>query len=257
MTARKVLEDMAASEHETAEARGYAADSLLEHDGYRYDRRLRALTTLGWWTLIAVIAACAMCCAYPKNVRSLAEEHGASVAIVVQCTESGPKPITIGSGVIVGEHEILTANHVMNPMMEMTAGPVTVKVPFSNCSFTARTEDGKEHPVHLSSVHSDIASISTTDVLPYTPVAWSTPNPGARACIVARHPWAVRRCGEIQYYRESDNLWAVTGVIVQPGNSGSGVYDERGRLIGITDVLFTCANGQWCEGGFLDLGGVK
>jgi S1-C subfamily serine protease len=37
-------------------------------------------------------------------------------------------------------------------------------------------------------------------------------------------------------------------IVVDHGNSGGALYDDEGRLVGITTHLTQCTNDQYCEG---------
>jgi S1-C subfamily serine protease len=245
------LEKMASDFSVKDASRVEAAAVLLEFDDARMDRRLRALTTVGWWLVLTALVLFTTCCVH-RGTRTIPETHEASVRINVTCFDaSGALLQGHGSGVVVGEHRILTARHVASE-----AGAA------AGCIYTVTTSEGltvlamprRDWPDR------DVAELITLDPLPYTPIKLAdAPGAGEVACIVSAYPRFYRRCGAINYYRDDAPGDVAIDALVEPGNSGSGVYDNRGRLVGITTHLYRCQNGQWCGGKFssLDfLGGV-
>jgi S1-C subfamily serine protease len=245
----------------SGEVRCNAARIALEHASRTTDRRYHATLHVMWMLVLIACVLLVTCCAHaPKMGRTLAEEHTAAVRITAICDQTNGKVISVGSGVIVTEHVVLTAAHVIHPSFTLTVGDAKLVIPFTGCTFAAVTQDDTSHALHLSKEwpDQDVARLVTIRPLPYIPVELAdAPPAGEDVCIVARAPWRTRRCGELQYFLEAHGFRHITGVIIQPGNSGSGVYDKRGRLIGITVVLFTCANGQWCEGAFSPLSNLE
>jgi S1-C subfamily serine protease len=255
---RNVLQDIA--DDRTESHREYAASDLLDHCDRVSARRYNACLHVMWMALVLSLALLVMCCTprHTDAVRTIGEEHGAAVEIKAACNEL-PIAISVGSGVIISTGDVLTAAHVVHPEITIVDEKGKRKIK-PECAFAAETWDGKLYPMTVTKEwpEHDIARLTTFVELPYTPVTFADmPEAGEDACIVARRPWRTRRCGEVQFYREHNGYRHITGVLVQPGNSGSGVYDKRGRLIGIAVVLFTCANGQWCEGAFSPLSSIE
>lgn len=247
----EVLQEIVTSEHETAHDRAWAADILLEHHDARRDRCVRSCTHLAWMALVVTLACLAMCCAHAKPLtRTVAEAHDASVQITISCVNGSG----YGSGVIMSSRTVLTANHVANKA--------------ANCLYLAETADGKKFVMMISKEwpEHDITELytpfalelvhdgHTQGLLPSTPIELApVPPPGELACIVSSFPDHLRRCGAVQYYRQEPPGDVEIDVLVEPGNSGSGVYDLKGRLVGITTHLRRCQNGQWCGGRFSSL----
>lgn len=231
-----------------------AAEVLLNDESDRNDRLLHLLTTLGWWTLIAVIAACAMCCASPQRTRTVREESSNAVRIEGVCMEGSMK--FAGSGVIVGPHTILTAEHVMKPSMAITdsQGNLILSVAL-RCTFTAHTTDGQAFAVVLdkSWKDRDVARVLSVEKLPFSPVELANvPEPGERVCVMAAFPTHVRKCGDVQPTTNKPPGDIHVNINVEPGNSGSGVY-SNGRLVGIVTHRISCVNGDYCEGRFASI----
>ncbi len=255
MNAKSTLENV--MEHGEDCDRVEAAALLLEDAQARHTRRYNAVLHVMWMALIAAIACCAMCCAPRAYVRSIPEEHGSAVEIKAACSEL-PKPITVGSGVVISEHEVLTAAHVVHPHVTLVdaQGNETGKAAM-HCSFFVEFHDMTAWPVAVNREweERDVALLYSLEGLPSVPITiGETPRAGERVCIVSAFPAELRRCGETQWYGlKAPGHVLVTGVIIEPGNSGSGVYDTSGRLVGLAVSLRMCGNGQWCEGAITTL----
>jgi len=174
--------------------------------------------------------------------RTVAQQLDSAVAIFVSC-ESGR--FGFGSGVIVGPNKVMTAAHVVK-----CPGRYLVMVD------GLESETIYEGKKAYSDSRTDLALLETVERLPYTPVSIHTVSPGKRVCTVPMAPRADRRCGESSLRsRLPGNLRH--DIITEPGNSGSGVYDMGGHLVGIVTHYTTCKNGQLCGGAMTTLSGRK
>lgn len=196
--------------------------------------------------LVALVFATCSCAAKPAPVaapttRTIHETQASAVVIQALCQ---PVPglvllQTLGSGVIVSPNEILTAKHVVeNPA----------------CTYVAVDITGARHTLYVAqwSTRYDVARMGTFAAFENTwPVELADPPPaGEEVCTVTWFPNPIRRCGDVQPFRgdrekAGDLVW---DAIVEPGNSGSGVYDQRGRLVAIVTHYGRCTSGQYCIG---------
>lgn len=179
-----------------------------------------------------------------RDVQARADE---AVEITARCQDtSGQGWVFYGSGVIVDAHTILTAGHVA------TAEPGMF------CGWTAEMSNGKEYSVMPSIVLPGVDLASMVSMLAFDPtypiVFGPIPKLGERVCSSTAHPMRLIRCGEAQTRVEPPGDLMHT-MLVEPGNSGSGVYDTQGRLIGIVTHLMRCTNGQYCGGKLATLDG--
>lgn len=221
------------------------------------DRRLGYVALLV--VVLAALALVTCSCARPapaapsagENARSPLEQLRGAVIVRVTCEAAGGAlrfTQAAGSGVVVSDHEVLTAYHVVN-LGELPDGV--------SCSFDAVGLDGEEHPLAVvqQSELDDVVRLRT--FLPFAGVSPVTiapaPDPGEEVCVAAWLPAPGRRCGDVQVFDEpvpgarSGNL--MWDGIVEAGNSGSGVYDQRGRLVAITTHNTRCpTSGQLCFG---------
>ncbi len=144
-----------------------------------------------------------------------------------------------GSGVIVGSHTILTAAHVVQDP------------PGARCMRIARMANGSEYLVvpHKAIPGFDLASLTSVEpFLPTYPIVYGPPPAfGERVCSMTAFPRYLWRCGEVQQHKKPPGDLAHT-ITTEGGNSGSGVYDMRGALVGIITHRWTCDNGQHCGG---------
>jgi hypothetical protein len=90
----------------------------------------------------------------------------------------------------------------------------------------------------LASMHPAEGSFPSFDAV-YGP----PPPLGAEVCEAPAKPARKHRCGEVEPPRGG---FESSTMIVEPGNSGSGVYDAYGHLVGIAVHMTFCGNGQIC-----------
>ena len=169
------------------------------------------------------------------------------VRISVTCiTAGGGFAASMGSGVIVDAHTVLTANHIA----EDEPGEICVRraVPVNGRSYLLAP--GKTLPDR------DLASlVSAEPFSPTFPVVYGpAPGYGEHVCSMTAYPRVLWRCGEVQTVADPPGDLSHT-IMTEGGNSGSGVYDSRGRLVGIITHRWSCSNGQYCGGKMATLEG--
>lgn len=173
------------------------------------------------------------------QARAAAEVHHACVS------EDGRVSLGFGSGVLVDETLVLTAGHVVKCDAKESA--IIVKFPEPVGDRAAR--------VSVVDHDGDIAVLTLEEAVKLAPAkVGRRPRVDQRICLVTGIPSRERRCGDVQRWEEPPGDTRHDAV-TEPGNSGSGVYDGAGRLVGIVTHYVTCRNGQICGGLFTALEG--
>lgn len=158
-----------------------------------------------------------------------AQQRRAAVGIEVECADG---KAWRGTGVIVSSRTVLTARHVVD------CGKVAAK------SFVVKTLGGKRHDMLVTWMHgkADTAMLmieSKTlfrrdERVPYVTAPWQYDQVVCRAAAV---PYHGRFCGTVQGTYKGQVRYDHIG---QSGNSGSGVFDVQGRLVGLHVAGFQC-----------------
>lgn len=184
---------------------------------------------------------CLSCMAKPRLTRSATEQNDAAVEIAVVC-ENGS--MYAGTGVALPDSRALTAFHVIAPC---PGGPLAIVAELDDTAMLMQPESIAPNAdvVRLEPVDLGLAKapLSKSRLVELGPL----PEPGETVCIAAARPYHSRRCGVVEF--AADRPHGIRfDAIVEPGNSGSGVYDSAGRLVGIATKLYQCHNGQICGG---------
>lgn len=155
-------------------------------------------------------------------VRAPAQQKACAVRLIVRC--KAKNLASTGSGVIVSKTEILTATHVI----EWCDAPEVIATPPRGF--------GRRMRVSMVSTLTDVARMRIADDGEFGDVAPPKIGPvsdGSRICAALADPYQQRRCGFIEDQRSDMRNDLIFSAPIEPGNSGSGLYDSRGRLIGI------------------------
>ncbi len=162
--------------------------------------------------------------------RTVAEQNATAVSLKVMCPDGTGH---YGSGVIVSETRILTAAHVAR-CADAPAASITVEA-------GGTTLDAVADAVIQEA---DIARVKVNGSLKkwMSPVSVGPlPAVGDTVCFMAAIPRYRYRCGFAQRSEPGPNADIViedAGIV--HGNSGSGLFDLQGRLIGIVVQLYPC-----------------
>lgn len=200
--------------------------------------RLRFASYLAVMGLL-VLAACSSCAAMSSHVRTPVQQHNAAVEIRIACLGlAGDDPglsMYHGSGVIIDGHRILTAAHVVTchegVMVKLTVNP----------------GEGKEYEATVDRLVDgvDVARISVKENLAeyFSPVVIGPrPQLGDTVCTASAVPRVIWRCGLVQV-PDADGLIKLD-MVVEHGQSGSALYDSKGRLVGIVVQWFPTEGGE-------------
>lgn len=173
--------------------------------------------------------------------------YDSAVEITAHCTApDGQEVGWFGSGVIISDTQLMTAAHVAE-----TEGMV--------CSFVAEDVKGVTRLIYpvtvLESGKVDLAVmalISFEDRFADAPLVHFGPAPriGDTVCTATAHPRREERCGMVMRPRANPPGDILMNMVVEPGNSGSGLYNMRGDLVGIVVHTYpNRGNGQFVAGG--------
>lgn len=166
-----------------------------------------------------IVSLISLACARPPAVEpSLDAEFDATVRVIVIYADDST---ALGTGVVVGPRHVLTARHVVHKD-DVEAMQIAV----------LRRDGGiVEMVVDAESEAYDVARLVAVGVgEPFSVVATlgRQPQIGAEVCAVTAE-WLMK-CGRVSMVEGPAILVAVRLVL---GNSGSPLYDSRGRVVGI------------------------
>lgn len=181
-------------------------------------------------TLFGLVWAVPGCSTAPRG-RTPAEQAAGAVEVAVACTQpDGKWSLQQGSGVIVGRHHALTASHVIACRIRAVV--------------TVILADGQQIPadVDLISLRSDLARLELRADVPLRPAVRAKAEMGVRVCVVHARPRRGRACGTVTSLSDGELADIGTDGRTIPGNSGSGLYDDAGRLVGV--VTHKCTVGR-------------
>ncbi len=167
---------------------------------------------------------------YP-TVRPLNAQAANAVRIEAMCVDSDPfmnggsfdMSGGYGSGVLIDNHHVLTANHV-------------IECPFLP-DIHVITADGRRRRAVVDETWADrdVARLVTIeDIDGVDPVMLAPPpTPGEVVCSAAAFPKRGGFCGPVAFFNDHRQWNLGFFALVVPGNSGSGLYDGDGALVGI------------------------
>lgn len=184
---------------------------------------------VGLITLFVMSVSCV------RNGNLVREQYNRTTELMVICSDGQ----FTGSGVIVGPDTVLTATHVVD-----CNGLVLVRDVVTDVVFVAEVASNLDGD--------DIAQLYVPGIRGPAVRIGKRPEPGDTVCAFVGNPNRWRVCGEVYVEKGKEGEILFSGV-VQPGNSGSGVYNSDGDLVGIISISLLCRNGQFCGGGFTSI----
>lgn len=228
--------------------RGIKRNHGIENTGEAYG------LLAGLAVLLLAAAALNASCAHASKLDTFVDvkaRYDAAVEITVSCITPTGIVHWSGSGVIVDEARILTAGHVaeVNPR--------------DTCAFLVEDTAGKLYLMHplvvLSSDTTDLATLETlspTAKFKAPPVHYgAVPRLGDVVCSATAFPRREYKCGSVMMPSKPPGDIRIN-LVVEPGNSGSALYNARGELVGIVVHTYpNRGNGQYITGGASSLAG--
>lgn len=203
---------------------------------------------------LVVISSCVGCLAglrANEPARSMNQIREATVRITVVCDNFPKGTASVGTGVVVSDTEILTAAHVADCIIRDVNGTIVSNGKIG--SIYAAQPDGIGRPMRLAfaSVQSDVARLAISDDGVFYGAGGLRLAPaysGDRVCLSVGAPRRDVRCGEVEERFNGAPPDLSISMPVEPGNSGSGLYDRKGRLVGIVTQRRRLENGQGSGG---------
>jgi S1-C subfamily serine protease len=172
--------------------------------------------------LLAALVATACNCRLPAEAETPEQDLNALAARIGQIVHIDACFRAVGSGVNLGNGHALTAFHVL-------AGCSTYVV---TNAITDRVEVGELDTANRF----DLARIKLSAPIPGPAVHVASTKPGDIVCGMVAFPDLMVRCGHV--LQVSDERGGIVHTVpVQKGNSGGGLYDTAGNLVGI---IVTC-----------------
>ncbi len=198
--------------------------------------------------LLVTLGACESCAATFPASRTPAEvvhgEDARSVLIQGLTTEGG----YFCSGVLVSATQVVTAAHCAPEGALMVGTREDGSQAFLEVEVLLPKLDLVRLKVMLDVDLPGFGSLGGFGGAPDRVVVGPSPALDDRECVAAAIPRRDHKCGRVQFNTGGDDMFYFDA-IVEHGNSGAGVYDDAGRLVGIADVLYNAQNGQIVGGG--------
>jgi S1-C subfamily serine protease len=210
-------------------------------------RGLIALAILAWvGYLIATLAGCAAItgacdwqpaqAAVPNpstplvaELRDQLHQIRDTVRIEATCGDA----VWMGSGTLISATQIITARHVVDCT---TGGAITARRLFSRDKYPIHVEfeSDPEHDI-ARAVLAGGARLEDVSA----PVVGPSPSVGDHLCFVTGAPLVEIQCGDATGL---ESPLVVHNATTVPGNSGAGVYDRSGKLVGVVSKYIDCAS---------------
>lgn len=204
------------------------------------------LASIALCLVFALMPALLATCAHapgPSYPRSSTAQAAAAVAVQSECrspfgSDGGVLSETLwGSGVVIDERHVLTALHVV-----WCPAVPRIRVYFADGRSRAMVPLREDRVADLAML--DAASLEPLPGGP-PPTFGARPDVGATVCAATAIPARAWSCGSVvSHERPADSDVRHTAPTL-PGNSGSGVYDGAGRLVGIVTALRTDGSGGY------------
>lgn len=213
------------------------------------DIGLRAIISAALLGVIVGLLLSAGCCGQlaapsgpaPLAGRSVAEQAANAVLVTLECSTAEVRLFGRGSGTIIAPGTVLTAMHVAS----CSVGELSLGV------IRADGTSAAAHVIWRDPVH-DLALLAAAGIVPIGTVVHAFTAVDQTVCAESAHPHRDRRCGKVT---DRKPVAAPNGVLdiratidAVPGNSGAGLYDALGRLVGVVTNRTPCAAdlSRWC-----------
>lgn len=231
-----------------------AAKTLLEHSDRSLARFWQAVSAVGICAIAVMLLALLTACNFKSPAgprqdlhRNPLEQNAASVRIEIACvtgdafTGSLSLSGAYGSGVVISNGTVLTAHHVVR-----CAGVSIINV---------IDADGRKWPANVEHSDSsrDFARLHVPGMLTNKPAHIVPPKVGDWVCLATAFPVRGSSCGSVLTVHEFDTPDNGTvdfefDAVIVSGNSGSGIYNSAGDLVGLGTNSRGCLIAGECGG---------
>lgn len=209
--------------------------------------------------LFVVIATCSSCAMTQMHANGLPRapqaQLGSTYLITTWCVDDATYPAIglgrqSGSAVMVDAHHLLTALHVVQ--CDAGGSPAVTVTSSNGMRFNAHVQrEWEQKDIAQLYVHFELPGLSAQ--------IGAVPPPGAGLCAHVAYPGFGATCGEaVSVSPDRPDSDVEMTMPIQHGNSGGGVYDSAGRLVGIVTRLVPCATSltESCGGRMSSLAGI-
>lgn len=178
---------------------------------------------------LAVAVLLSLSCATAPPAPTIRSRAGLAYPVSTTCLVDGDVSFGRGSAVAVSPDQVLTAYHVVD-----------------NCPDPVILVGEELAEVELVAPKADVARLRLLTGRFHGPFARAgkLPEAGDEVCLVPSVPHAITECGMVV---EAGDGRIEYSALTVPGNSGSGLYDRAGSLVGVV-VQYRLCGGLACGG---------
>lgn len=204
-------------------------------------------------TLCAVLTMLATCGGCVRSLgpdaRSPDDVRALTVQVSIVCDNFPPGAEAWGSGVVVGPNMVLTAAHVVDCTLKhpLTGAVLSGGKP-TRILASQPDKIGRRLRLIVADTSRDLARLRIADdgeFYGFAPFETARARPGDAVCVSIGVPKRDVRCGVVdERFTTAEGHDLYLNIPAEQGNSGSGVYDRRGRVVGIITQRRQMANGQ-------------
>lgn len=194
--------------------------------------RERLSLALFIFLLLVLVLLCISCAPHSSHTLTLDQQAASAVQITTYCkaTQTSKDDAWSGSGAVIDARHVITAGHVVNCLdQKIDHIDITGGLAGNQIRHVTLIVADFVHDAALLTLEEPLLEAPWVDVV--------EPEIGRRACSESAVPERGRHCGIVREVRYRDirqlSVDVDVSFTIASGNSGSGVYDSEGRLIGV------------------------
>ena len=186
--------------------------------------------------ILLLLVACSPFPLLPNTLRTPDTQARAAVRVDVQCVDNAfGEPViwrdsSTASGVMISDRRVLTSAHV-------TTCPTIPIVHVTTSNGRRLKMVVEKEDLKLDLARLVMASGSRFDYNMAPPVMAMFEYEKGSVCVETAFPRRERKCGRTRTLSR-------VHIVTRPGNSGSGVYDEHGQIVGLVRGSIRLYDGQ-------------